>query len=89
VLAGKPDKGMPNWQTLKFGHPLSDQEITDVVGYLSSLRPPEAQLAMQQSQAPQPPSPNEATYTGNTLTKAGNAAAQREGLASHKNAQNK
>ena len=85
ILAGKPDKGMPNWQTLKFGHPLSDQEITDVVGYLSSLRPPEAQLAMQQSQAPEPPSPEETGHTGNTPTKAGNAGAQTAASGSHTN----
>ncbi len=84
VLAGKPDRGMPNWQTLKFGHPLSDGEITDVVGYLSSLRPPEARLAMQQSAAPQPPSPNEAGHTGNTPTKAGNAGAQTDASGAQK-----
>jgi cytochrome c oxidase cbb3-type subunit 3 len=67
VLTGKPDKGMPNWQTLKFGHPLSDHEITDVVGYLSSLRPLEARLAMQESKAPQPPSPAISTHTGNAI----------------------
>lgn len=76
VLSGKPDWGMPNWQTLKFGHPLSDQEITDVVGYLSSLRPLEARLAQQISTAPQPPSPNEGKSTGNSPTKAGEAGAQ-------------
>ena len=76
VLAGKPERGMPNWQTLKFGHPLSDGEITDVVGYLSSLRPPEARLAMQESAAPQPPSSNESPHMGNSLTNAGNAGAQ-------------
>jgi cytochrome c oxidase cbb3-type subunit 3/ubiquinol-cytochrome c reductase cytochrome c subunit len=85
VLAGKPDQGMPNWQTLKFGHPLSDQEITDVVGYLSSLRPPEARLAMQQSQAPEAPSPEEAKQTGNSNTNAGNATAQTGASVSHTN----
>lgn len=89
VLAGKPDNGMPNWQTLKFGHPLSDQEITDVVGYLSSLRPAEARLAMQQSQAPEAPSPEEAEKTGHSNTNAGNASAQTGASASHTSAQKK
>lgn len=83
VLAGKPDRGMPNWQTLKAGHPLSNNEITDVVGYLSSLRPPEARLAMQESKAPQPPSPGESGHTGHTPTRAGNAGAQTAQSATH------
>ncbi len=78
ILAGKPDQMpvMPSWQTLKFGHPLSDQEITDVVGYLSSLRPMEARKAMQESHAPQPPSPDITKHTGNSNTPAGRAGAQ-------------
>jgi len=76
VLSGKPDLGMPNWQTLKFGHPLSDQEITDVVGYLSSLRPLEARLAQQERTAPQPPSPDQGERTGNSRTKGGSTQAQ-------------
>jgi len=83
VLAGKPDRGMPNWQMLKAGHPLSNNEITDVVGYLSSLRPPEARLAMQESAAPQPPSPGEPGHTGHTPTRAGNAGAQTAASATH------
>lgn len=83
VLAGKPLQGMPNWQTLKFGHPLSDQEITDVVGYLASLRPPDAALAMKESAAPRPPSPEESGHTGNTPTRAGNAGAQTAASGTH------
>jgi cytochrome c oxidase cbb3-type subunit III len=38
VIAGRPDLGHPGWTTANDGHPLSDQEITDIVGYLGSFR---------------------------------------------------
>lgn len=78
ILAGKPDRGMPNWQVLKGGHPLSNQEITDVVGYLSSLRPADARLAMRESTAPMPPSGNIETHTGNSPMKAGQASERKK-----------
>ena len=40
ILAGWPGHGMPDWRSLRPGHPLTDQEITDVVAYLSSQRSP-------------------------------------------------
>ncbi len=39
ILEGWPALGMPDYRTLNLGHALSDQDITDVVSYLSSLRP--------------------------------------------------
>jgi cytochrome c oxidase cbb3-type subunit III len=39
VIAGRPDIGQPDWRNDVAGHPMSDQEVTDVVGWLSSLRP--------------------------------------------------
>jgi cytochrome c oxidase cbb3-type subunit 3/ubiquinol-cytochrome c reductase cytochrome c subunit len=39
IIEGWPALGMPNYQTLNLGKALSDQDITDVVAYLSSLRP--------------------------------------------------
>ncbi len=39
VIEGWPELGMPNYRTLNLGHELSDEDITDVVSYLSSLRP--------------------------------------------------
>jgi len=42
IIAGRPDFGMPNYQHLKLGRGLSDQNITDLVAYLSSLRPASA-----------------------------------------------
>jgi len=39
VIAGRPDIGQPDWRNDLPGHPMSDQEVTDVIGWLSSLRP--------------------------------------------------
>lgn len=39
VIEGRPDLGMPDYRNLNMGHALGDQDITDVVTYLSSLRP--------------------------------------------------
>jgi cytochrome c oxidase cbb3-type subunit III len=39
VIAGRPDIGQPDWRNAMPGHPMSDQEVTDVVGWLSSQRP--------------------------------------------------
>jgi cytochrome c oxidase cbb3-type subunit 3 len=38
VIAGRPDIGQPDWRTVQPGHPMSDQDVTDVVGWLSSQR---------------------------------------------------
>lgn len=37
IVAGKPDEGMPDWRAVS-NAPLSDQQITDVVAWLASLR---------------------------------------------------
>lgn len=39
VIAGRPDFGAPDWRNNVPGHPMSDQEISDVVAWLSSHRP--------------------------------------------------
>jgi cytochrome c oxidase cbb3-type subunit 3 len=39
ILAGRPDIGQPDWRNDLPGHPMSDQEVTDVVAWLSSQRP--------------------------------------------------
>jgi cytochrome c oxidase cbb3-type subunit III len=39
VIAGRPDVGQPDWRNDLPGRPMSDQEVTDVVGWLSSQRP--------------------------------------------------
>jgi cytochrome c oxidase cbb3-type subunit 3/ubiquinol-cytochrome c reductase cytochrome c subunit len=40
IIAGRPDLGQPDFRGDVPGHPLSDQEITDVVAWLSSHRQP-------------------------------------------------
>jgi mono/diheme cytochrome c family protein len=39
VIAGRPDIGQPDSRNDVSGRPMSDQEVTDVVGWLSSQRP--------------------------------------------------
>ena len=38
IIAGRPDLKQPDWRNDKPGHPLTDQEVTDIVTYLGSLR---------------------------------------------------
>lgn len=44
IIVGRLDLGMPNYRFLNAGHPLNDQDVSDLVAYLASLRP--ASLAM-------------------------------------------
>ena len=41
IIVGRMDLGMPNYRFLNAGHALSDQDISDLVAYLASLRPAE------------------------------------------------
>jgi cytochrome c oxidase cbb3-type subunit III len=38
VIAGRPELGAPDWRQDVPGHPMSDQEITDVVAWLAAHR---------------------------------------------------
>ena len=38
VITGRPDLGAPDWRNNVAGHPMTDQEVTDVVAWLSSQR---------------------------------------------------
>ena len=38
VIAGRPDLGHPDWNKVRPGQPLTDQDVSDVVAYLHSLR---------------------------------------------------
>jgi mono/diheme cytochrome c family protein len=39
VITGRPDFNAPDWRNNIAGHPMTDQEITDVVAWLASQRP--------------------------------------------------
>ena len=39
IIVGRPPLGMPDWRRLKGGQSLEDQDIADLVAYLSSRRP--------------------------------------------------
>ncbi len=38
VIAGRPDLGHPDWKQVQRGQPLADQDVSDVIAYLHSLR---------------------------------------------------
>lgn len=38
IIVGRPDLGMPSYQFLNMGRPLSNQDVTDLVAYLNSQR---------------------------------------------------
>jgi mono/diheme cytochrome c family protein len=39
VIAGRPDFGAPDWRENVPGHPMTDQQISDVVAWLAGQRP--------------------------------------------------
>jgi cytochrome c oxidase cbb3-type subunit III len=45
VITGRPDFDAPDWRNNVPGHPMSDQQITDVVAWLASQRPATAATA--------------------------------------------
>jgi cytochrome c oxidase cbb3-type subunit 3/ubiquinol-cytochrome c reductase cytochrome c subunit len=38
IIAGRPDLGHPDWRSTAPGHPMSDQDVTDVVAWMASQR---------------------------------------------------
>jgi cytochrome c oxidase cbb3-type subunit 3/ubiquinol-cytochrome c reductase cytochrome c subunit len=38
IIAGRPDLGHPDWRSAAPGHPMSDQDVTDVVAWMASQR---------------------------------------------------
>jgi cytochrome c oxidase cbb3-type subunit III len=38
IIAGRPDLGHPDWKHVRPGQPLADQDVSDVIAYLHSLR---------------------------------------------------
>ena len=45
VITGRPDFNAPDWRNNVPGHPMTDQEISDVVAWLASQRPMNSGLA--------------------------------------------
>ena len=48
IIVGRLDLGMPNYRVLNAGHPLSGQDVSDLVAYLASLRPAESAMGKTQ-----------------------------------------
>ena len=46
IIVGRLDLGMPNYRFLNAGHALSDQDVSDLVAYLASLRPAESTMGI-------------------------------------------
>jgi mono/diheme cytochrome c family protein len=44
IIVGRSDLGMPNYRFLNAGHALNDQDVSDLVAYLASLRPTESAM---------------------------------------------
>jgi cytochrome c oxidase cbb3-type subunit 3 len=38
IIAGRPDLGNPDWKQVRPSQPLTDQDVSDIVAYLHSLR---------------------------------------------------
>jgi cytochrome c oxidase cbb3-type subunit 3/ubiquinol-cytochrome c reductase cytochrome c subunit len=38
IIAGRPDIGHPDWRNAQPGHPMTDQEVTDLVAWMASQR---------------------------------------------------
>lgn len=55
VITGRPDFDAPDWRNNVPGHPMSDQQITDVVAWLASRRPATAATAKPASTNPTVP----------------------------------
>ncbi len=49
VIVGRPDFNAPDWRNNVPGHPMTDQEITDVVAWLAAQRPASAATASSTS----------------------------------------
>ena len=51
IIVGRPDLGMPDYRNLNMGRALSDQDVTDLVSYLASLRPSNSDPALVNDKA--------------------------------------
>jgi cytochrome c553 len=62
VIIGRPDFNAPDFRNNVPGHPMTDQDITDVVAWLSSQRPATAATATIETKAA--PTPTNTTRGG-------------------------
>ena len=69
ILVGRPDFGMPDYRFLKAGKPLSDGDVTDLVAFLASKRPAEAEAQMNAMNQPQ--AGQQAGQTGTHINESG------------------
>jgi len=63
VIIGRPDFNAPDFRNNVPGHPMSDQDITDVVAWLSAQRPATAATAIAETM-PKPSTPPTTTSRG-------------------------
>jgi cytochrome c oxidase cbb3-type subunit 3 len=65
MITGRLDWGMPDWRSRIPGHPMSDQDMSDVVAWLSSKRPQYAAMGKDDSSvAPGTKTPKVSSSTG-------------------------
>lgn len=50
IIAGRPDLGMPDYRHLNLGRALSDDDISNLVAFLSAKRPPEITAMYERAQ---------------------------------------
>ncbi len=60
VIIGRSDLGMPDWRNRIPNHTMSNQEISDVVAWLASLRPAYSNVAQVAAALPMPGTPTAA-----------------------------
>jgi mono/diheme cytochrome c family protein len=48
IVVGRPDLGMPDYRFLNAGHALTDQDVSDLVAYLASLRPVDSDMGQRE-----------------------------------------
>ena len=51
IVVGRADLGMPDYRFVNAGHALNDQDVTDLVAYLASLRPVDSDMAQREDTA--------------------------------------
>jgi mono/diheme cytochrome c family protein len=52
VITGRPDFDAPDWRDNKPGHPMTDQQISDVVAWLAAQRPKQASQSASVNPSP-------------------------------------